>query len=56
MTIILKIYKNRSQINDLAKQYKNLAKEDDVNGFDHGDFVLLVNSLTETIAKIKNCY
>lgn len=46
------LQKYRSQINDLAKQYKNLAKEC-INGFDHSDFVLLVNSLTETIAKLR---
>ena len=49
--ILIKSTKYRSQIN-LAKQYKNLAKEC-INGFDHSDFVLLVNSLTETIAKLR---
>ena len=46
------LQKYKSQINELAKEYKNLAKEC-IDGFDHSDFVLLVNALTSTVTKLR---
>ena len=46
------LQKYKTKIGELAQEYKNLAKEC-INGFDHSDFVLLVNALTNTIAKLR---
>ena len=46
------LQKYKSQIGELAKEYKNLAKEC-IDEFDHSDFVLLVNALTTTVTKLR---